>query len=78
MAKEAKTPFLICGNAYDGTLFTFEAFLNNNPDNEIIRKFERKLQEVLGSVYIRRDSKTKLRIIMPHESLHTGLSWVEK
>jgi hypothetical protein len=69
LAKTAKLPFLICGNGYDGTVYSFDALLNKDENTEFIKSLELLLQKELGTAYIRRDSPKKIRIIIPNETM---------
>lgn len=69
MANKAKLPLLICGNSYDGAVYTFEALLNKNENIGFIKRLELLIQKELGSAYIRRDSPRKIRIIIPNETM---------
>lgn len=78
MAKKAKLPLLICGNGYDGAVYTFEALLNKDENTEFINALESLIQEELGTAYIRRDSAKKIRIIIPNETMQEQYLTLEK
>lgn len=71
IAKKVKVPILFYGSAVDGSMLQFNAVLEKPLKRNGLKKLETSLQGRLGTIYVRKEDKFKLRIFMPVEIMET-------
>jgi len=71
IAKKVKVPILFYGSEVDGSMLQFNAIHKKALRRNDLKKLEASLQEKLGSVYIRKADKDRLRILMPVDIMET-------
>lgn len=71
IAKKVKVPILFYGSEVDGSMLQFNAILKKPLKRNGIKKLETSFQEKLGSVYVRKADKDRLRILMPVDIMET-------
>jgi hypothetical protein len=64
----------IFGSVVNDNFYIFNAVLDENKKKDVDLKIEKLLNKKYGSVYVRRDTKHKIRILIPNDSFNQLLA----
>lgn len=65
IARKASAHILIYGSQVDSSIYQFNAAIKKPLRRNGLKKLETTLQDKLGTIYVRKDKKNYIRIIMP-------------